>query len=238
MQLKTLTIALTLLFVLGEVGAALAKGDPERGRRLARDCFACHGPDGYSPSPINPKIGGQHERYIYLALQQYRDGSRTHSLMRGSVLGRTDQELEDISAYYAEQPGYLTRREIRHRRRDGVPTEEQGGPQQGGPLQGGGAPPKFDHSDQIAKYNSMLSGRSTMRLKSGNGSTMSVVRPYPEIRHLIVTETVWPTRSMRRPTMLVSLSWIAMAMGFTKSAISISSKLSVASVPRRATTRL
>ena len=157
MQLKTLTIALTLLFVLGEVGAALAKGDPERGRRLARDCFACHGPDGYSPSPINPKIGGQHERYIYLALQQYRDGSRTHSLMRGSVLGRTDQELEDISAYYAEQPGYLTRREIRHRRRDGVPTEEQGGPQQGGPLQGGGAPPKFDHSDQIAKYNSMLS---------------------------------------------------------------------------------
>ena len=158
MHLKTLAIAMTALFVIGDVNAALAKGDPERGRRLARDCFACHGLDGYSPSPINPKIGGQHERYIFIALQQYRDGSRTHSLMRGSVLGRTDQELEDIAAYYAEQPGYLTRREIRQRRRDGVPGEDQaGGSQQGGPPPGAGAPPKFDHSDQIAKYNSMLS---------------------------------------------------------------------------------
>lgn len=138
-----------------------AKGDADRGKRLARDCFACHGPDGYSPSPINPKIGGQHERYIFMALQQYREGSRTHSLMRGSVLGKTDQELEDIAAYYAAQPGYLTRREIRKRQREGIPEAEGGGP--GGPPQGGGPggnggaqPPKFDHSDQIAKYNSML----------------------------------------------------------------------------------
>ncbi len=156
-RLKILALILPFLLIGGDISEAMAKGDPERGRRLARDCFACHGPDGYSPSPINPKIGGQHERYIYLSLQQYRDGSRTHSLMRGSVLGRTDQELEDIAAYYADQPGYLTRREIRQRRRDGVPVEEQGGGQQGGPPQGGGAPPKFDHSDQVAKYNSMLS---------------------------------------------------------------------------------
>lgn len=134
-----------------------AKGDAERGKRLARDCFACHGPDGYSPSPINPKIGGQHERYIFMALQQYREGSRTHSLMRGSVLGKTDQELEDIAAYYAMQPGYLTRREIRARQKEGVPAEAAGAAD-GGP-QGGAQvtqPPKFDHSDQIAKYNSML----------------------------------------------------------------------------------
>ena len=157
MRPNTLIIALASIFIFTEAGAALAKGDPERGRRLARDCFACHGRDGYSPSPINPKIGGQHERYLYLSLQQYRDGSRTHSLMRGSVLGRTDQELEDIAAYYAAQPGYLTRREIRRRQRDGIPAEDRDSPQQGGPPQGGGAPPKFDHSDQIAKYNSMLS---------------------------------------------------------------------------------
>lgn len=136
---------------------AEAKGDADRGKRLARDCFACHGPDGYSPSPINPKIGGQHERYIFMALQQYREGSRTHSLMRGSVLGKSDQELEDIAAYYASQPGYLTRREIRGRKKDGVPAQAAGAPGGGPPGGGQGAqPPKFDHSDQIAKYNSML----------------------------------------------------------------------------------
>lgn len=156
-RLKGLLLAVLVMMVM--VQPAAAKGDAERGKRLARDCFACHGPDGYSPSPINPKIGGQHERYIFMALQQYREGSRTHSLMRGSVLGKTDQELEDIAAYYASQPGYLTRREIRKRQRDGLPEAESGGA--GGPAQGGGGPagaqpPKFDHSDQIAKYNSML----------------------------------------------------------------------------------
>ena len=78
--------------------------------------------------------------------------------MRGSVLSRTDQELEDIAAYYASQPGYLTPEEIRLRREDTEPVAARsGGPQQGGPPQGSAAPPKFDHSDHIARYNSMLS---------------------------------------------------------------------------------
>ncbi len=161
MQLRIALIGfLTFAVVVGIADPGLGKGDPERGKRLARDCFACHGPDGYSPSPINPKIGGQHERYIFLALQQYREGSRTHSLMRGSVLGKTDEELEDIAAYYASQPGYLTRREIRERQRDGVPNPDEdgleGSPQNGGASQGGGQAPKFDHSDEIARYNAML----------------------------------------------------------------------------------
>lgn len=157
MQLRRALLGfLAFALIGGLAGPGFGKGDPERGKRLARDCFACHGPDGYSPSPINPKIGGQHERYIFLALQQYREGSRTHSLMRGSVLGKTDQELEDIAAYYAVQPGYLTRREIRQRQSDGIPESAGGEGPSGGPPQGGGQAPKFDHSDEIARYNAML----------------------------------------------------------------------------------
>jgi len=156
--MKVLVAAWCLAITVGGTDPALGKGDVERGKRLARDCFACHGRDGYSPSPINPKIGGQHERYIYMALQQYLEGSRSHSLMRGSVLGRTDQDLKDISAYYASQPGYLTRREIRKRLREGLPAEDLSAQEQGSSQQVEGMqPPKFDHSDQIAKYNSMLS---------------------------------------------------------------------------------
>ena len=148
-------VILALVVAAGGASTALAKGDAERGRRLARECFACHGQDGYSPSPINPKIGGQHERYLFLSLKEYRDGGRSHSLMRGSVLSRTDQELEDIAAYYASQPGYLTAEEIRKRRQEGLPAAA--GPPRGGPPPGAGAPRKFDHSDHIARYNSMLS---------------------------------------------------------------------------------
>ncbi len=162
-------LILALLLSAGAAGTALAKGDPERGRRLSRECFACHGQDGYSPSPINPKIGGQHERYLYLALKEYRDGGRAHSLMRGSVLSRSDHDLEDIAAYYAAQPGYLTAEEIRQRREQNAPPNsppptsvksagsQQSEPQQGGPPPGAGAPRSFDHSDHIARYNSMLS---------------------------------------------------------------------------------
>ncbi|MDE0414705.1 MAG: cytochrome c, partial [Gammaproteobacteria bacterium] len=151
-------LLLALFLTTGGAGSAWAKGDIERGKRLARECFACHGQDGYSPSPINPKIGGQHERYLFLSLKEYRDGGRTHSLMRGSVLNKTDQDLEDIAAYYAGQPGYLTPREIWERTQEGAPatTGPPAGAQQGGPPRGPAGPPKFDHSDHIARYNSML----------------------------------------------------------------------------------
>lgn len=148
---------LALFLTAGGAGTAWAKGDVERGKRLTRECFACHGQDGYSPSPINPKIGGQHERYLFLSLKEYRDGGRAHSLMRGSVLGKTDQDLEDIAAYYAGQPGYLTPREIWERTQEGAPAAAPPpGAQQGGPPRGPAGPPRFDHSDHIARYNSML----------------------------------------------------------------------------------
>ena len=151
-------LILALFLVTGGAGNAWGKGDVERGKRLARECFACHGQDGYSPSPINPKIGGQHERYLFLSLKEYRDGGRSHSLMRGSVLSRTDQELEDIAAYYASQPGYLTPEEIRDRIQQGVPSAgpPRAGAPEGGPPRGPAGPRRFDHSDHIARYNSML----------------------------------------------------------------------------------
>jgi len=145
-------ISAVLLLPISFGFSAKAAGDIERGRKLARECFACHGMDGYSPSPINPKIGGQHERYIFLSLKQYRDGERSHSLMRGSVLGRDDGELQDIAAYYASQPGYLTRREIRQRKNNtsGSSNSEDTSSRSQDSI------PKFDHSDQISSYNSLL----------------------------------------------------------------------------------
>jgi len=101
--------ALSCLSVVALVALATpaaAKGDVERGRAIAIECFACHGKDGNSPSPINPKIGGQHARYLILALKDYRVGIRKDSLMRGAVLKMTDQEIEDVAAYYAAQKSF------------------------------------------------------------------------------------------------------------------------------------
>jgi len=93
--------ALALMVVAAS--PAWAKGDVTRGRAIAIECFACHGKDGNAPSPVNPMIGGQHERYLVLALKDYQSGARKESLMRGAVLKMTDQEIEDVAAYYAAQ---------------------------------------------------------------------------------------------------------------------------------------
>jgi len=101
---QNLVMAVTLVFVGPSI--ALAKGNVEQGRAIAIECFACHGKDGNAPSTSNPKIGGQHERYLVLSLKEYKNGGRKESLMRGAVMIMTDQEIEDVAAYYAAQKNF------------------------------------------------------------------------------------------------------------------------------------
>jgi len=134
-----------LLLLVGLPDAALAAGDPVRGKQLAVQCFACHGIDGNSPSPVNPKIGGQHEEYLLLALRAYVDGGRPNSLMSGAVLDKSEQDLRDMAAYFAGQPGTAV-----------------AGPGPGKAPGGAGGPPGrpmpvgFDRGDRDSEFTSML----------------------------------------------------------------------------------
>ncbi|MBL8200762.1 MAG: cytochrome c [Chromatiales bacterium] len=84
---------------------ALAAGDVERGREIAAACSACHGPDGSSPSPTFPVLGGQHQEYLVQALLAYQAGTRADSIMGGAVQTLSRQQLEDVAAYFAAQKG-------------------------------------------------------------------------------------------------------------------------------------
>ena len=136
-----------VLFAVLLLGWTLAcgqpAGDPVRGKQLATECFACHGPDGNSPSPVNPRIGGQHEAYILLAMQAYLDGTRSNSLMRGAILNKSEQDLRDIAAYYAAQKSALAQ-----------PVGASAGPPPGGPP--GGGVLKFDHGERASEFISLL----------------------------------------------------------------------------------
>lgn len=96
--------ALTALLLLGS-SVTVAQADPERGRLLAPDCAACHGQDGNSPSAAYPIIAGQHEDYLYVSLVAYRDRTRDNAIMSAAVVGKSDQELRDLAAWYAGQRG-------------------------------------------------------------------------------------------------------------------------------------
>jgi cytochrome c553 len=79
-------------------------GDAEAGRVKAYTCTGCHGIPGYNnvyPTYKVPKIGGQNYEYLTAALKAYRNGERHHSTMELQATSLTDEDIEDISAYFA-----------------------------------------------------------------------------------------------------------------------------------------
>ncbi len=83
---------------------ASAAGDPEAGEKLAYTCLGCHGIEGYRnayPSFRVPKLGGQSQAYLAIALNGYRDGSRKHTTMQAQASALTEEQIQDVAAYFA-----------------------------------------------------------------------------------------------------------------------------------------
>lgn len=89
-------------------GKAKTSAQIERGREKATVCAACHGEDGVSAMPTWPTLAGQHEDYLRQALKQYQLGSRTDPVMAGQVMALTDEDIKDLAAYFAAQPGLVS----------------------------------------------------------------------------------------------------------------------------------
>lgn len=79
---------------------ALAAGDPGAGKGKAAACAACHGADGNSSNPEWPKLAGQNAGYLSKQLREFKNGKRTNATMNGMAAGLSDQDMEDIAAYF------------------------------------------------------------------------------------------------------------------------------------------
>ncbi|HED16562.1 MAG TPA: cytochrome c4 [Gammaproteobacteria bacterium] len=88
---------------LGLATTVHAAGDAKAGKTKAAVCGACHGADGNSPSDGFPKLAGQHASYLLKQLQDYKSGKRTNGIMNGQVAALSDQDMADLSAYFAGQ---------------------------------------------------------------------------------------------------------------------------------------
>jgi cytochrome c553 len=91
-----------------ETGKSASGVAISRGQEKASACQACHGERGISPASNWPSLAGQHQDYLRQALQQYQDGSRSDPVMVGQAISLTDEDIEDIAAFYAAQPGLFT----------------------------------------------------------------------------------------------------------------------------------
>lgn len=100
--MKSLKLFMLLVAAMA-APAAMAAGDASAGQEKAAACAACHGQDGNSPSGEYPSLAGQGAPYLVKQLQEFKSGTRNNPIMMGMTAGLSEQDMEDIAAYYAKQ---------------------------------------------------------------------------------------------------------------------------------------
>ncbi|NIR62015.1 MAG: cytochrome c [Gammaproteobacteria bacterium] len=101
MTKRVAVLSMALWLGLGMAGAVQAAGDPEAGKQKAATCAGCHGPKGVSNNPEWPNLAGQKEQYLIKQVKAFRDGERSNNLMSPMAKGLSDQDIENLAAYYS-----------------------------------------------------------------------------------------------------------------------------------------
>jgi cytochrome c553 len=104
--ITTLLVSTSMCAILG-ASAALAQETASAapaGQAKAAACAACHGIDGNSVNPEWPSLAGQHPSYIAKQLRLFKSGARPSSVMVPQAQPLSEQDIDDLSTYFAAQP--------------------------------------------------------------------------------------------------------------------------------------
>ena len=105
MNAKSLSIVICSVLLSVFLVSSAQAGNAEAGKNKSAACAACHGADGNGTDPSYPKLAGQHADYLEQTLQDYKSGKRNNPIMSGMAAGLTDEDIADLSAYYASLDG-------------------------------------------------------------------------------------------------------------------------------------
>ncbi len=105
--MKKLALILSLLASC----SVWAQGNIEAGKAKSQTCVACHVADGNSAIAMYPKLAGQHAKYLEKQLKDLKLGmtsggkqGRYDPVMSGMAMPLSDEDIADLSAYYASLP--------------------------------------------------------------------------------------------------------------------------------------
>lgn len=101
---RILSATLFAVFLTFASTVSAGPGDPELGKAKSAICVACHGVAGISPNPQWPNLAGQKDQYLILSMKAYRDGDRQNALMSPISQGLSDEDIENLAAYYSSLP--------------------------------------------------------------------------------------------------------------------------------------
>ena len=95
-------LVLALIVWACAIGLAQADPDAEAGKAKAVDkCENCHGGGNDAEGD---DLGGYPAEKMVKALHEYKDKTRKHGGMRKRASELSDQDMENLAAYYAGKP--------------------------------------------------------------------------------------------------------------------------------------
>jgi len=110
------TLFLGAASVSASEATAPAKPDIAKGEATyTAVCASCHGSDGNSGTPANPKLSQQHPSYIVKQLQEFKLGKRANAIMSGMVAALSDADMKNIAAYLSSKnakPGFAKEKDL------------------------------------------------------------------------------------------------------------------------------
>ncbi len=111
-----LSVGLTGFFLVAHAeGAAPAKADPAKGSAIYNGvCVSCHGADGNSSIPSNPKLAQQHPEYLAKQLAEFKSGKRANAVMMGFASALSEDDMRNVGAYLGSnkaKPGFAKDKE-------------------------------------------------------------------------------------------------------------------------------
>jgi cytochrome c553 len=80
--------------------SAVAAGDPVIGKQKGLHCVACHGNEVFPGLFPIVQLAGRDADKLTIKTNKYRTGKLFSPMMSLAVIGLTDKDVEDISAYY------------------------------------------------------------------------------------------------------------------------------------------
>lgn len=92
-------IMMPALLCLGALGA---QAQVSQVSVWAAACANCHGTDGRA-QPGNAALAGQPKSQLVLKLQDFKNGRRPATIMHQISKGYSDEQLDQIAAYFAAQ---------------------------------------------------------------------------------------------------------------------------------------
>jgi len=104
--LMALAAAVAIAAIAPAQAANLAAGQA----KAKEICAACHGADGNSTGPANPKLAGQHAEYLFKQLQNFKvkagakEAERANPVMAGFAAQLSEEDMRNVAAYFAAQP--------------------------------------------------------------------------------------------------------------------------------------